>query len=162
MNLWIALQQIYGAPQGSELGVTPHISLVVFPHGEPSAFEATIKSISECNTPFEITLDRADHFPGSEGVVFLAPQESNPLREIQRLLFKSMDPKHRENCSPYYLPANWIPHCTVAVGVPENKIAPVKKSCLDNFPGKVTVKAIRGATYRPSIEQYKYSLRQSP
>ena len=45
-ELWASLEAIYGDDHESELGVRPHLSLTVFPGGEPEFLKAELQSLA--------------------------------------------------------------------------------------------------------------------
>lgn len=154
-QLWTDLQRIYGKPQRTELGVRPHISLAVFPRGEPSSLRRQVEALAGSIPPFTIHLSHVDHIPTSEGVVYLAPAPSPELNAAHQL-FHALE---HEGCSRYYLPGQWVPHCTVATDVPSEQIASVRAACVNSEVfQEVLVRAVCGVEYRPATERYRFAL----
>jgi len=110
---------IYAGPRPLEAGVVPHISLTSFPDGPPSWLEAALTHLADTTPAFPVLLDSVACFPSSEGIIYLSPQRSPALLACHRALHELLRP-HPDRRHPYYEPERWIPHCTVASGVPEH------------------------------------------
>ena len=156
-ELWASLEAIYGDDHESELGVRPHLSLTVFPGGEPEFLKAELQSLASRFVPFCLKLNSVESFPTSEGVVYLAPFLSEPLEEIHATFHESLA-IHQVLGHAYYRPGSWVPHCSVATGVPPNLRDAVLGAC-GAAPAQTTdgqwavarVYARAGARLRPKV-----------
>jgi hypothetical protein len=150
-ELWASLEAIYGDDHESELGVRPHLSLTVFPGGEPEFLKAELQSLASRFVPFCLKLNSVESFPTSEGVVYLAPFLSEPLEEIHATFHESLA-IHQVLGHAYYRPGSWVPHCSVATGVPPNLRDAVLGACgAADALGEVWVRGVAATAYRPRL-----------
>ncbi len=153
------LAAIYGGSKITELGVKPHLSLNLFPDGEPAFLCDELEELARRFNPFPVQLDSVESFPTAEGVVYLAPDPNAELQAVHRR-FHARLAAHGEPGHPYYRPGRWVPHCTVASEVPAQLIGAVMGSpALAEAFGKVRVEAIQAVAYRPIQALYSFPLR---
>ena len=155
---WSHLSTLYAGTPGSELGVRPHITLALFRDGEPCDLSAVAESLAGQQRPFGLRLASVDHFPGSEGVVFLRPDASDALArahdKVQELLGED-----RNLVDAYYRPEVWQPHCTMAVNVPQERLEAVLSACrCSEARGDVRVDRVQVVRYRPPTEMFEAAL----
>jgi 2'-5' RNA ligase len=70
----------------------------------------------EAAAPLPIEFHSVGVFPRPEPVLFLAPRPSAALIE-RHAAFHALAEKAGLECQPYYRPANWVPHCTLAMRI---------------------------------------------
>ena len=162
VELWQTLEGVYGKPRRSELGVSPHLSLTLFPEGQPPFLREELSWLAGRTRAFVINLVSAESFPTSEGVVYLAPQPNDDLRSLHGELHAAIV-AHGEAGHSYYHPDSWLPHCTVATDVPDRLRGSVLSACLAAEPfGQVVVQRIRAVAYQPARVLYEFALRGPP
>ena len=155
-----SLEAIYGDDHESELGVRPHLSLTVFPDGEPAFLRAELQDLANRAVPFRLELTSVESFPTSEGVLYLAPALSGSLADIHAAFHASLATQ-QELGHAYYRPGSWVPHCTVATGVPPNLQGAVLDACrAADVLREVWVHGISATAYRPrpARELYPFPL----
>jgi 2'-5' RNA ligase len=152
--VWTQLARRYVKRGPSELGLRPHVSLAVFPESAPTNPEALVLSLAAKLRPFTLQLGRIAAFRTSEGVVFLEPVASSELRSAHRIL-GALLADEKPLVHPFYREDAWVPHCTIATGVPEDEIDRViEASRSTDGVGPVTVCRVSLVQYRPAIELY--------
>jgi 2'-5' RNA ligase len=104
------------------VGAQPHISLAVLADLDPAQLREDLHRFAEFTRPLSVVLSYAGTFPTAEGVVFLAPIVTHELLEVHGRLHQVLRDRGLE-CVEYYRPGQWVPHCTVAIDVPPEKIA---------------------------------------
>lgn len=98
----------------------PHVSLTVtesLDHGEL----APVRDAVAGHLP-SVLLNLLGTFPGSEGILFLAPVVTDDLLALHTRLQNALAGQ-RVTQWPYYLPGRWVPHCTLAQGLSRDEIA---------------------------------------
>ena len=103
-------------------GHPPHISLAGcadLDFAQVSRIEELCRTV---NNPGPITLSQISTFPGKEKVFFLGLTPSSELIEFHKNFHKICKDVLKEQ-NPHYLPASWIPHCTLAVGLDDSQIS---------------------------------------
>ena len=124
-QLWQSLVEAGIPSQPQAAGARPHISLCVYESLDSSVAEKQLENFARQIGTIPFQLETVETFPGSNGVVFLAPRPSEELLEIQRRFHKDFA-GHRATVSEYYLPAHWKPHCTIA-----EKLSPQSKRAIE-------------------------------
>ncbi len=123
--LWATIHTTCG---GGAVGVHPHISLAVVETAQPENLSQLVKTFAQQNGPLSIMLDAIGTFPGAEGVVYLVPVVTLDLLELHRDFHQQLA-THALTSYPYYRPGQWIPHCTVGIQLPPEKIAAAIDLC---------------------------------
>lgn len=127
-QLWQSLVQEGIPSQPLALGARPHISICVYESLDSALVAKKLEIFARQFEPFSIVLESVDTFPASNGVVFLAPRSSEALIEAHRQFHKEFD-GYRAKASPYYLPKNWQPHCTIAEDLSSEQVSHAIEVC---------------------------------
>lgn len=90
----------------------PHISLAVFGRTDPEKLVQLSRSFALTLKPFPIQLSAIGVFPTRDNVLFLIPAANTALMTIHAA-FHQLLQQERITSSQYYLPGNWVPHCTI-------------------------------------------------
>jgi len=105
-------------------GDRPHVSLAGFSNVDPDILIALVQEYVSDIEPFKVQLSGIGMFPTTENVLFLSPTPTLQLltyhQEFHRRLAKS-----NLVSSPYYVPENWMPHCSVEMNVPSEQLPKV-------------------------------------
>lgn len=110
------------------LGARPHLSLCVYESLDLALTQKQLERFTRQTKTFPFELDAVETFPGSSGVVFLAPRPSESLVDLH-VRFHTDFTAHRATASRYYLPGNWKPHCTIAEELSSNQVDQAIKIC---------------------------------
>ena len=139
---------------------TPHISLAVFDEIELDLVRLVMADFAHRVTPISVRLAAVGTFPpgvkGDEGAVYLAPTVSAHLLShhdrFHRMLYAL-----NLRADDYYLPGNWVPHCTVALDAPPDRVGEIVALCRasDVFHDAQLVD-ISLVEFRPVRELYRY------
>jgi hypothetical protein len=117
-ELWRALSGL--GPTGlADSGASPHVSLAIWETIDRPRFEAEVARFADDAPPISVTLEAPGTFPG--GTVFLRPAANPALHAMQRHVharFATLG----DGVWPYYMPASWIPHCTLVTDVPPDRV----------------------------------------
>lgn len=116
----------------TELGDRPHISLAVFPDVDCAVLLPITQAFASKMESFNFQSSAIGLFPTAENVLFLSPAPTQQLLAChqafhQRLAQANLTP------SPYYVPANWTPHCTVEMNIPDGQMAKAVSLCKNSF-----------------------------
>ena len=117
----------------------PHISLFVADRLNRDQVRAAVAPM--LREPLDVRLEYVGVFPS--GVRWLGPVVTPPLLRLHARLHAAVEPI-AENPWPYYRPASWVPHCTVAQRVTFEQLAVALPSCLAALPivGRLTGAAV--------------------
>jgi 2'-5' RNA ligase len=104
-------------------GVRPHVTLAVCTGLDVPGFEPVLRACVEGRQALECTLASLGIFPTPDGVVFLGVAPSPQLVELQAEIGKRLADMGAQ-LEPYWIPGQWMPHCTLRTGVP-HELLPV-------------------------------------
>jgi 2'-5' RNA ligase len=97
-------------------GYRPHVTLGVFEGYTSPKFEDELRTFLGKHGAFPIKLDYLGVFPRPEGVVYFGGVVTGQLLSIHGEFARHFAPLMM-GARPYYLPGNWVPHCTLACGL---------------------------------------------
>ena len=121
-SMWDGIGAALGKPSLSELGARPHVSLAVYDDDlDATGFQESLREFANSIDPFDLCLSSVGTFPGDEGVVFLAPVVTRRMLAVHAQ-FHEVFSEHENAGMGYYLPGNWVPHCTVAIDLSANEV----------------------------------------
>ena len=161
IDVW---QDLYDANVDTFLlssGSKPHITLAIFNDIPPEVLEKSVKNLAEKIHKFELTLSILGVFPGEKNTIFLAPSFHQFLYSIHQA-FHSLTRTITNQGWENYLPYNWIPHCTLGVDVPREKVGVAMEICSHlNLPVTVDVEKIGVVEFSPT-KNYQFIELQEP
>jgi len=156
--LWTKLRDAGIQPQIAEVGGRPHLSLAVFERIDPDENYNTLRAFAECCPPMTIRLSAVGTFPGDTGIVFLSPVVTPELLALHERLHKRLDAAGTPSMD-YYRPGRWIPHCSVALDVPDSKLSlAIDLSRKSDVFGEATLTDISLVSFHPAREWYTFDL----
>ena len=113
-------------------GDRPHISLAGFSNVDSDILISLVQEYANSIESFSIQLSSIGIFPTDENVLFLSPTPTLQLltyhQEFHRRLVKS-----KLISSPYYVPENWTPHCSVEMNIPDEQFPKAIEFCRKAF-----------------------------
>jgi 2'-5' RNA ligase len=119
-GLW---KQLYQAEISSlaqtEGDVRPHLSIAIYNDlDDESTLFASTAAFAKKEAAIPICFSSVGAFPTDEGVAFLSPTPTSQLLSLHRRFYSALS-VFQESSHDYYRPGNWVPHCTVAIHLPE-------------------------------------------
>jgi len=113
-------------------GDRPHISLAGFSNVDRDVLISLVQEYAHGLEQFSVQLSAIGTFPTDENILFLSPVPTHQLlsyhQEFHQRLIKS-----KLVSSPYYVPANWVPHCSVEIDIPGEKLPRAIELCAKAF-----------------------------
>lgn len=97
--------------------VIPHITLKTYDNIDLQVIKERLKQFCINVDPFRIQFSSYGYFPSEESVLFLNPQVTVELLDIQHKVSELF-----EDFQVVNYPSEWVPHCTLATEVPIKKI----------------------------------------
>ncbi len=158
-EIWDGLGAALGKPSLSELGARPHVSLAVYSDDlDVTGFSKQLHEFAGSVAAFEFKLSSVGTFPGSEGVVFLAPAATRQLLAVHTR-FHEVFSQYDASGMACYLPGNWVPHCTVAIDLTAPEVTEAMAHCREAFqPVTGRFQEIGLVEFRPVKELYTFKL----
>jgi 2'-5' RNA ligase len=97
--------------------IMPHITLTWYANIDNKVAERKLEQFCSDSPPFRIQFSSIGYFSSEESVLFLNPNASFELLDIQQKVFELLEEFHAGNS-----PKIWVPHCTLALDIPIKKI----------------------------------------
>ena len=119
-QLWSDLSVTGGSSQMLKSGHPPHISIAGCAEIDFSRVDEIADFCSSNMAPLPIVLSHVAIFPGHEGVFFFGTTPNKQLREFHQK-FHTVSEGILGQSVPYYLPDKWVPHCTLAIGLEDDR-----------------------------------------
>jgi 2'-5' RNA ligase len=116
----------------SGLGDRPHVSLAVFAEADPDRLISTSKELADMTEAFDFQLSAIGTFPTEQNVLFLSPVLTSKLLGLHRD-FHDRLAEGQLTPSAYYIPGNWIPHCSVEMEIPDEQFSKALELCRKDF-----------------------------
>jgi 2'-5' RNA ligase len=124
--------------------VRPHITLAVCTGLDLEQLRPVLAQLAMETPAFGCTLASVGAFPTPAGVIFLAPTPSHELLNLHEVVLERMLSLGAE-ISPYFGAGAWVPHCTLALGVQNDRMNDALAGCLEAFqPISVQLTALAG------------------
>jgi 2'-5' RNA ligase len=118
--LWEEFASI-GASFMHDSGARPHVSLAVCESADLPATRQLLDRFAGATSGFPIAFSSLGMFPAAEPVAFLAPKVTSELLALHARFFSEFATVARD-CWFHYSPSQWVPHCTLAMGLESHQI----------------------------------------
>jgi 2'-5' RNA ligase len=99
----------------------PHVTLALLQDLDPGRLAGELRAFAATQAPLALLLSAVGTFPGPEGVVYIAPVVTAELLDLHRRLHARLAGLAGV-VNPLYAPGAWVPHCTVAYSLPEDRV----------------------------------------
>ena len=112
-TIWRNLAHSGVAPYMAASGARPHVTLAIYKTVAVSETEQHIQDWAKNHHPFHFAFSHLGVFCAPNPVVFAAPTVTTPLLDLHQAFHQAFGELGDEPLA-YYLPGNWVPHCTMA------------------------------------------------
>ncbi len=154
----LAWQRIHS--ELAKLNSRPHISLTVIDSGSEKCLMEIIERFAQTTSTFRVHFSSLATFSGSESVVFLAPVVTSQLLSLHQTFHEELSAFNQKSWS-YYMPGNWVPHCTLAQEASGNNIAKIIQNCRqDDLFTEAQIIEIGLVKSRPFTDLGRFPLRK--
>ncbi len=156
--LWqrLADEGISSAMVSSDL--RPHLSLAGVEGVDCAELRHELAAFAQQTPPLHISLAAVGIFPGEEGVVYIAPVVTSGLLALHQRFHARLEELGYRTI-PHYRPGVWVPHCTVAIQLPPDKIpAAVDICCRSDVFGPAQLVEVGAVQVSPAYEVCGYPL----
>ncbi|MBX3084626.1 MAG: 2'-5' RNA ligase family protein [Anaerolineae bacterium] len=110
-------------------GYRPHVTLAVYDDLKDDGwFASTLEVLAGVAPPVSLTLSSYGIFPGAEGVLFLGVTVTDALCELHGT-FHTWFTDYQSSSRAHYAPDQWVPHCTLALGLSLDEMAKALQAC---------------------------------
>lgn len=154
-QLHAALRAVGLTPAGR-----PHVTLGVAAQVDDAQLRPMLQQFARRSGDLTLDFHALGLFPTSEGVLYLAVTLTPHLLALHAAFDAQFD-RAAYGRRAYYLPGEWVPHCTLAHGLTRDQLATAAAAVLAApWPASATVAAIGlvafGADERRQMAQYHW------
>lgn len=158
-SAWKKLADTGIAPYMHQSANRPHFTLAIYEDIDSTASEQLLKSFATTTNPLPVIFQYLGIFPTTPSAVFLSSAVTVPLLELHAQIHETMRHIGRDP-NPYYLPGNWVPHCTLALELEPRLITRVLEFGLQMpLPFSGEISEIGVIEFRPVKHLFGFALR---
>lgn len=124
----------------------PHLTLTAARTDDADDVAAVVAGVAARHRPIPLTMRGLGGFPS--GVLFVAPDGSAALRDLQRDAHDTASRRWRPAFGRQSAPEEWVAHCTLATRLRPSDLRALRETPFDPFPATVdalTVIAVGGS-----------------
>ncbi len=148
-RIWQALAEAGIKSSMLDASYRPHISLAVCDELDINGLEQALSLFAENTSPFGLTFSNVGVFPLAEGVIFLGTVVTPNLLAIHAEFHRLFE-KYAKSQREHYRVGAWIPHCTLAFGLPNDMFGKAIRICWEEpLPIHSRIEAIGIAEVSP-------------
>ncbi len=120
----------------------PHVTLNVWERVDRPGLDDALAALTAARTPFAVRFDAFGAFTGPVPGLFATPTVTTRLRELHEAVHAALEP-HAHEPTPRRVPEAWNPHCTLAWGLPAERLPDALAVALRTLPLPLTGTADR-------------------
>jgi len=155
-HLWHAVADAGVADFMLRSGAAPHVTLAVYDDLDVEAYVTRLGAFAAATAPQPVRFASLGVFPNS-GVVFLAPLVTPALLAVHARFHAEFAPPGASWA--HYLPGQWVPHCTLAMELAPDAIAPAVEVCRHAaLPLAGRLVEVGVIEFRPVAQRYAFAL----
>ena len=113
-------------------GDRPHVSLAGFSNADRDILIPLVQEYASNMETFNVRLSAFGMFPTDENVLFLSPTPTLQLLRYHQDFHQRLA-KTKLKSSPYYVPENWTPHCSVEMNISNEQLPKAIEFCSKTF-----------------------------
>ncbi|MFN2562743.1 MAG: 2'-5' RNA ligase family protein [Jatrophihabitans sp.] len=138
-------ERVAAAGHGVRRAHRPHLTLTAARTDDADDLAAVVAEVAARHAPVPLTMRGFGGFPS--GVLYVATDESPPLRELQHDVYDTLARKWLPAFGAQSAPGDWVAHCTLATRLPRPSLRALRDAPFDPFPATadaLTVIAVSG------------------
>lgn len=112
-HLWTELAKDFGVHQLADMLPYPHVSYQIAGQYEEQELVRRVENLARQTRPFHIQAGGLALFPGAHLVLYVPIVRTLELSQFHQVVCQTISPVG-SGISPYYQPAAWTPHITLA------------------------------------------------
>lgn len=126
LDIWSELRNRGLSSSMFDVGAKPHVTIAVWESVDDlPSLQKAIADFAGSTPPLPMQLTSVASFITSPGVVFLAPTPTREIIDFHRDFHDFLG----DFPATSYLPIHWEPHCTVAIDLAPERVAPAMEVC---------------------------------
>ena len=119
-DLWDRLGGFEDVPSMRALNYPPHITFAVYDRIDGDSLGNSLRNVFAGQSALRLAFERLRYFDSPSLVLWAAPVETPALRRLHQAIRRQID---AALCRPHYRPGAWVPHCTLATRIRDDRRA---------------------------------------
>lgn len=111
-------------------GGKPHVTLAIWEDLDPDLVLDDLKDFARSHRVFPLTFSSVATFGPESGTVFLGPVFTPSLLIVHEQLYRIFR-EVRDFSEGLYRPGSWVPHCSLALGLPPEETGGALLTCME-------------------------------
>lgn len=141
-----------------EAEIRPHITLAIFDELNCRPCDSQLAKVAAHTRPISFQITHLGLFTNPEPVVFAAPTITPELLSFHRHIHDTLAAEAK-NPWGMYLPRQWVPHCTLALGFDLKNLGIIFEKCLTlSLPMQVKADQIGIVEFQPMKDVFRFRL----
>jgi 2'-5' RNA ligase len=136
-RVWSAMREAGVSAKLAEGPYRPHVTLGIWERLPRPDADAVLGGLAADRSPFEVRFDAFGAFAGPDPGLFAAPTVTQQLRDLHEAVHAEVG-QLGEAAFAYHVPEAWNPHCTLAWGLPAERLPDALSVALRTLPLPVT------------------------
>jgi 2'-5' RNA ligase len=131
--VWRAVRDAGVASKLADGPYRSHVTLGVWERVDRPEADAVLAVLTATRANFAVRFDAYGAFSRPEPGIFATPTLTTRLRELHETVHRALAP-HAHDPTPRRLPDAWNPHCTLACGLPADRLPEALAVALRSLP----------------------------
>ncbi len=149
------------APYMQVNSVQPHVTLAIFDDLDCQTCEIKISRLARKIKVFDLNFAYLGIFHSESTVVYLGPTSTQELLSMHSRLHEILKNDATRSWD-LYQPGNWVPHCSLAVEFPPQKLQKAVQICMKiMLPLSVPIASLGVMQFEPLQPLYDYAIQGS-
>jgi len=158
LRIWESLSSENLTANLVEAEIRPHITLAIFDELNCRPCESQSANVASHTQPISFQITHLGVFTRPELVVFAAPTVTQELLAFHSNLHDALA-TDTKNPWEMYLPGQWVPHCTLALGFDLKNLGKITDKCLElQLPMQVQANQVGVVEFQPMKDVFKFRL----
>lgn len=157
-DIWKLLAKEHLSIDMVEAEIRPHITLAIYDELNCQPCDSQLSRLASQTRPLEFQISHLGLFTKPEPVVFAAPTLTPQLLKFHQQLHSALMADSK-NPWKMYLPGQWVPHCTLALGFDLKNLGEIFKTCLQlKLPMAIKANQLGAVEFQPMVDLFQYRL----
>ena len=154
-ELWKEAVKAGGDSYLIDVALRPHITLAIFEDTDIQPFCSKLEVFTKQIKKFNLNLGSIGTFASNQGVLFLSPIMTEELIELHKSFYEFFEGE-LEGINSYYMPNNWVPHCSISINNTIESLVSIMKKTIEIFePLDIRIREISIIESKPAIRYIK-------
>jgi 2'-5' RNA ligase len=158
LRIWESLSAENLTANLAEAEIRPHITLAIFDELNCRPCDSQLANVAAHTRPISFQITHLGLFTKPEPVVFAAPTITQELLSFHKDIHETLAAEAK-NPWEMYMPGQWVPHCTLALGFDLKNLGRIFEKCLGlGLPLHAQADQVGIVEFQPMKDVFKFRL----